>query len=88
MVFLKITRRYAEFTAGLLSVSSPQEGTGTFAGPDEKVSRLLADLTQEVETFLLKMTSAFTGRKSQLIFLINNYDLVLNVIGVMTFQAI
>lgn len=48
---------------------------------NEKVRRLLADLQQEVEHFILKMTSVFDGRKNQLIFLINNYDMVLSIIS-------
>ena len=76
MIRLQISRRYAEFSAGLLSVL---EGY-----PDEKISRLLADMQQEVEHLILKLTSVFTGRKMQLIFLINNYDMILSIISVRT----
>ena len=71
-----VTRRYAEFAAGLLSVND-----SSMSPIDEKVSRLLSDMQQEVEHFILKMTSVFDGRKSQLIFLINNYDMVLSIIS-------
>ncbi len=50
--------------------------------PDEAMSRLLADMQQEVEHFILKMTSVLSGRKNQLIFLINNYDLILSILSV------
>ena len=52
------------------------------SSPNEKVLRLLSDLQQEVEHFILKMTSVFEGRKMQLIFLINNYDMIISVLTV------
>ena len=74
----QVTRRYAEFAAGLLSI-----GDSTTAAPiNERINRLLSDMQQEVEHFILKMTSMFDGRKNQLIFLINNYDMILNIISV------
>lgn len=48
---------------------------------DEKIRRLLTDLQQEVEHFILKMTVEFPVKKDQLIFLINNYDLILSVMS-------
>ncbi len=100
---LQITRRYAEFAAGILSVSQSasastagegesEEGASTSSSPpptssisaatDEAVSSLMADMQQEVEHFILKMTSTMQGKKSQLIFLINNYDMVLSILSV------
>lgn len=38
------------------------------------------DLQNEVECFIMKMAAFFTTRKEQLIFLINNYDMVLTVL--------
>lgn len=67
-----ITRRYAEFSAGIMSVND------TF--PDERVSILLGQLQMEVENFILKMASRFNSPKEQLLFLINNYDMVLGVL--------
>ena len=55
------------------------------SSPNEKVLRLLSDLQQEVEHFILKMTSVFEGRKMQLIFLINNYDMIISVLTVSLF---
>ena len=43
----QITRRYAEFSGGLLSVMDVQGG-GAAAEADEKTRRMLADLQQEV----------------------------------------
>ena len=75
MCQFQISRRYAEFSGGCLSVL---EG----GSPDENISRLLADLQQEVEHLIIKLTSGFSGRKMQLIFLINNYDMILSIISV------
>jgi len=44
------------------------------------VSRLLLELQNEVECFILRMAAIFPTRKDQLIYLINNYDLVLGVL--------
>jgi len=69
-----ISRRYAEFSAGLLSVND-------HSGLSDKVSKLLSDLQQEVENFVLRMASTFADeRKKQLIFLINNYDMILSIL--------
>lgn len=48
--------------------------------PNELVSRLLLELQNEVECFILRMAAIFPTRKDQLIYLINNYDLVLGVL--------
>nr|CAD7193636.1 unnamed protein product [Timema douglasi] len=48
--------------------------------PNEQVNRLLADLQEEVEYFIYKMAAIFPQRKEQLIFLINNYDMILGVL--------
>jgi hypothetical protein len=67
-----ITRRYAEFSAGIMTVND------TF--PDERVSIFLGVLQTEVENFILKMAARFDSPKDQLIFLINNYDMILSVL--------
>ncbi|KAJ8961203.1 hypothetical protein NQ318_008886 [Aromia moschata] len=67
-----IARRYAEFSAALVSISE------NF--PNELVNKLLAELQEEVEMFIFRMAGAFTERKDQLIFLINNYDMILSII--------
>lgn len=73
----QITRRYAEFSAAIVSVVEgfPCEGT----------TRLLAELRETVQCFLLRMASIFPSRMQQLVFLINNYDLVLRVLMVSRF---
>lgn len=67
-----ITRRYAEFSAAIVGISEHF--------PNEIVSRLLLELQNEVECFILRMAAIFPSRKEQLIYLINNYDLVLGVL--------
>lgn len=71
-LFIKITRRYAEFSAAIVGISE------NF--PNELVSRLLLELQNEVECFMLRMAAIFPQRKEQLIYLINNYDMVLGIL--------
>ncbi|XP_047515881.1 vacuolar protein sorting-associated protein 52 homolog isoform X1 [Pieris napi] len=67
-----ITRRYAEFSAAMLSLSEQF--------PSQELSNLLLVLQDEVHCFLLKMAAEFAQRVQQLIFLINNYDMVLSIL--------
>ncbi|XP_046844098.1 vacuolar protein sorting-associated protein 52 homolog [Xenia sp. Carnegie-2017] len=67
-----ITRRYAEFSAAIVSLNE--------SFPDEKVNRLLALLQDELQQFILRMAAEFPHRKEQLVFLINNYDMMLAVL--------
>ncbi|XP_051526785.1 vacuolar protein sorting-associated protein 52 homolog [Myxocyprinus asiaticus] len=67
-----ITRRYAEFSSAIVSINQ------TF--PNEKTNTLLGQLQIEVENFVLKMAAEFPSRRDQLIFLINNYDMMLGVL--------
>ena len=47
-----------------------------------QVDRCLLALQSEVENFVLRMAAEFPNRKEQLIFLINNYDMMLAVLSV------
>ncbi|XP_051728801.1 vacuolar protein sorting-associated protein 52 homolog [Ctenopharyngodon idella] len=67
-----ITRRYAEFSSAIVSINQ------TF--PNERTNTLLGQLQIEVENFVLKMAAEFPSRRDQLIFLINNYDMMLGVL--------
>ncbi|XP_029591392.1 vacuolar protein sorting-associated protein 52 homolog isoform X3 [Salmo trutta] len=69
-----ITRRYAEFSSAIVSINQ------TFTS--ERTHTLLGQLQVEVENFVLKMAAEFPSRRDQLIFLINNYDMMLNVLKV------
>lgn len=44
--------------------------------------RLLSQLELEMQTWLLKMAAEFSHRKDQLVFLINNYDMIISVVAV------
>lgn len=66
-----VTRRYAEFASAISSIND------TF--PDEKVSILLIDLQNEVKNFILRTAAIFSQPKEQQIFMINNYDYILNL---------
>lgn len=68
-----VTRRYAEFSAAIVSINQSH--------PDEKVGKCLSSLQMEVENFILRMAAEFPERKEQLIFLINNYDMLLAVLS-------
>ena len=67
-----ITRRYAEFTAAIISINSNH--------PDARVDAALSDLHEELQKFLLQLAAEFLTRKDQLVFLINNYDMMLSVL--------
>jgi len=71
---MQITWRYAEFSTALVGIIE--------SIPSELVNGLLAELQQEVECFILRMATVFPHRKEQLIFLINNYDMVLGILMV------
>lgn len=55
--------------------------------PSERVGRVLGQLQAEVENFVLKMAAQFQQRREQLIFLINNYDMMLAVLVVRSGQS-
>ncbi|XP_033335141.1 vacuolar protein sorting 52 [Megalopta genalis] len=67
-----ITRRYAEFSAAMISI--------VVGFPCDGAIQLLAELREAVQCFLLRMATIFPNRIEQLVFLINNYDLVLGVL--------
>lgn len=71
---MQVTRRYAEFSAAVVSINQSQ--------PDDQVTKCLSTLQMEVENFILRMAAEFPHRKEQLIFLINNYDMLLAVLSV------
>ncbi|XP_045132398.1 vacuolar protein sorting-associated protein 52 homolog isoform X2 [Portunus trituberculatus] len=68
-----ITRRYAEFSGAVMVLHEKF--------PLEGVDGLMLQLQDEVEKVILKMAAVFHNRKDQLIFLINNYDMMLSVLS-------
>ncbi|XP_058713394.1 vacuolar protein sorting-associated protein 52 homolog isoform X2 [Poecile atricapillus] len=67
-----ITRRYAEFSSAIVSINQTL--------PSERSDALLARLQLEVENLVLRAAAEFPSRREQLIFLINNYDMMLAVL--------
>jgi len=67
-----ITRRYAEYSAAIVGINE------TF--PHEQMHKLLAFLQEEVEALILRLAGSFPARKEQLLFLINNYDVIMSII--------
>ena len=67
-----ITRRYAEFSAAIITTNDTY--------PDERVSHHLGVLHTEMENLILKLASKFSTPKEQLVFLINNNDIILSVL--------
>lgn len=67
-----ITRRYAEFSAAIVGINE--------TAPNRLVDQVLEEMQVEVQNFILRMAACFSARKDQLIFLINNYDMMLSVI--------
>ncbi|CAG8736788.1 6162_t:CDS:2, partial [Racocetra persica] len=68
-----IARRYGEFSASILILNEDYN--------DPILSNNLLRLRNELEQFLEKMAKAFDEYKSSLIFLINNYDLIITILG-------
>eukprot|EP00124_Ichthyophonus_hoferi_P001339 Ihof_evm1s67 gene=Ihof_evmTU1s67 len=68
-----VTRRYAEFAASIATIN---EGWN-----DPQIASTTARMCLEFEGFLSAMASLFQNPKDQMIFFINNYDLVLSVFG-------
>jgi hypothetical protein len=67
-----ITRRYAEFGGSVMSVN--------MMWPSETVSKILSQLQAEVDNFIQRMAAEFPSRHDQLVFVINNYDMLVGII--------
>ncbi|CAH1715545.1 unnamed protein product [Aphis gossypii] len=65
-----IVRRYAELVSAIVS----------FSENNKCEPELICSLTEEVLGFVLRLATMFRTRKDRLIFLINNYDLVLRIL--------
>ncbi|XP_065647465.1 vacuolar protein sorting-associated protein 52 homolog isoform X3 [Hydra vulgaris] len=68
-----ITRRYAEFSSAINNLNENFH--------DDRVGKCLGQMQLEVENFILRRASEFVKRKHHLVFLINNYDTMLQVIA-------
>lgn len=74
--YVQIVRRYAEFSGAVTRLNEEF--------PNEKISTLMTRLQMEILSLILRMANEFPQRKEQLIFIINNYDLLLSVLTVRT----
>ncbi|TPX57670.1 hypothetical protein PhCBS80983_g03685 [Powellomyces hirtus] len=68
-----VTRRYAEFSASILTLNQGYD--------DALLANSLFRLRTEVEHLLMRMSGEFPDAKSRLVFLINNFDLVVSVLS-------
>ena len=66
-----ITRRFGEFYSAIHTLNDKF--------PNDQTVRSMSLLQVEVENVVLRMAAEFRGRQDQLVFLINNYDLMLSV---------
>ncbi|CAF0894611.1 unnamed protein product [Adineta ricciae] len=71
-----IVRRYAEFSGAVTRLNEEFS--------NEKISTLMTRLQAEILNLILRMAKEFPQRKEQLIFIINNYDLMLSVLTAYT----
>jgi len=69
------TRRYAELAASLHALSAAEAASGML----ETLQQPLQTMQQEVRALLANMATKLDGPESGLVFLVNNYDLVLTV---------
>lgn len=69
-----VTRRFAELAASLYFLSSSED-----SGLPDTLQQPLAAMRQEFCTLLSAMANRLDGQDSGLVFLVNNYDLVLTV---------
>ncbi|KHJ46213.1 Vps52 / Sac2 family protein [Trichuris suis] len=67
-----IVRRYAEFFAAVMTIN--------MVLPDERIQQYLYLLESELAGLLSKIKAQLSSSKERLVFLINNYDIVVSVI--------
>lgn len=67
-----VIRRFAELSAAFVSINENCT--------DDAFHNLLSGLNQEIDLFIQRLSSVFS-RKESLVFAINNYDLILSVMG-------
>ncbi|KAJ8604162.1 hypothetical protein CTAYLR_008571 [Chrysophaeum taylorii] len=66
-----VARRYAELAATVLALYP--------AGDDHGARRAIADLRGEILDLLKRVAASFKSDKDRLVFLVNNYDLILTI---------
>lgn len=68
-----VTRRYAEFASAIVSLNEDFH--------DDQIAGIMTRMRVEMENLIAKMAQEFKSTKEQLIFLINNYDMILGVMS-------
>ena len=68
-----VSRRYAEFAASFTYIND------NFMS--DSVDMIMTEMQQTIEVCIQQMATVFPNRKSQLVFLINNYDVILSVLN-------
>ncbi|KAJ3300194.1 Vacuolar protein sorting-associated protein 52 [Borealophlyctis nickersoniae] len=68
-----VTRRYAELAASILTLNQGYD--------DALLNNSLLRVRSEVESLLIRMSGEFADKKSRLVFLINNFDLVATILS-------
>lgn len=76
-----VTRRYAEFTASILTLHGGMESLGIAGGGEDMLLNDLTKLRVGVLQLLKRLSDELPTDKQKLVFLINNYDQVLGVFG-------
>ena len=71
-----MSRRYAELSAAFIGVN---ESSPVNLGD---LNDVLRGLQQEIENFIVRMAAIFPQRREQVIFVINNSDVILSVMAV------
>ncbi|OZJ04550.1 hypothetical protein BZG36_02697 [Bifiguratus adelaidae] len=74
-----ITRRYAEFLASIFTLNEDHD--------DQILNNSVNRLRTEFDQLLSKMSKEIAGDKNRLVFLINNYDLIISVLSEIRIRA-
>eukprot|EP00929_Paragymnodinium_shiwhaense_P014395 TRINITY_DN122300_c0_g1_i1.p1 TRINITY_DN122300_c0_g1~~TRINITY_DN122300_c0_g1_i1.p1 ORF type:complete len:705 (-),score=222.94 TRINITY_DN122300_c0_g1_i1:93-2207(-) len=69
-----VARRYAELAASIYALSTPEAG-----GLQETLQQPLQAMQQEIRALLQSFSAKFESHETGLVFLVNNYDLILTV---------
>jgi len=75
-----VSRRYAEFAASFAFINDQFMS--------DSVDMIMTEMQQTIEVCIQQMATCFPNRKSQLVFLINNYDVILSVLNETNTQEI
>lgn len=75
-----VSRRYAEFAASFAYINDQFMS--------DNVDMIMTEMQQTIEVCIQQMATVFNNRKSQLVFVINNYDVILSVLNETSTQEV